>query len=266
MQLVEAAGLNPMSRSGLMVAFLYINTQKGATADHRVREAIAISIDYDLLNEVVYGNTFQRGRSINTPAINFYSEQELYPVDHVRARALLAEAGYADGLTLILWSQNDNTDVARAEFVRQQLAKAGITVDVRTLEGAFLAENVNNYSGTAEDTEWDIYIRGFSVGTRDSHDALGRYASWNFSPRGTNFPYYVNERFDELIRAGAAASDPARRAEYYAEAQYIIWNDFPVVPMLIAAHTGAFNPNRVEGVTILGAGEMSFTYGRFVGR
>ena len=264
MDVIEAGGFAPLTESGVMVAFLYLNTQKGATADLRVRQAIAMSIDYDLLNEVVYGNRYLRGRSVNTPSINYYSEQPLYPVDLAKAKALLAEAGYDKGLTLTLWSQNDNTDIARAEFIQQQLSQVGVTVKVNTLEGGFLSENVNNYSGKPEDTEWDIYVRGYSVSSRDSDGSLGRFSSQAFPPKGANFPFYKNDRFDELVKAGASTTDSAKRAEYYAEAQSLIWNDFACVPMLIAMYTGATNPKTVEGLWYSGGGEIMFTHGRYV--
>jgi glutathione transport system substrate-binding protein len=265
---VEGAGKKLMTASGTMTAFLYFNTQKGATADPRVREAVARAIDYDGLNAVVYGNTYARADSVNTATINYYAPQDMskYALDLERSKALLAEAGYADGLKIVNWSENDNTDIARCEFVQQQLARVGIALENHNLEGGFLAENLASFRGRPEETEWDIYIRGYSVNSRDSADSLGRFASDMYPPYGGNYSYYSNPEFDAAVRAGASTINPLERAEHYAKAQKLIWDDYALVTMLAATYIGVYNPETVEGLRFDGSGEVNTTRARYIGK
>lgn len=261
---VEASGNTVFSTIGSMVGYLYMNCQTKALSDIRVRQAISKAIDCQALNQVVYGGLNLTCDSVIPPCISCYKKQGELTVDIEGAKALMAEAGYADGLTLVAWEENDTTDIQRGEFIQQQLAQIGITLKVYPMEGGILATEVGSYEGGPENQGYDLYIRGYSTDTYDPDEMLGRFMTKNFAPNGSNYSYYSNAEFDELCEEGAASNDSAVRAEVYAKAQQILWEEMPVMPLLVNGIIGAYGP-RIAHFGYKATGGLDFKTAKFAG-
>lgn len=114
---------------------MFLNKTRGPLADERVRHAIFRSIDHDALASMLFGASgaparqfFREGFPGHDPAID-----AKHPFDRQHARALLAEAGYSNGLVLdpVLTSP-DVKDVAEA--AQGMLAEVGIHAELRSAE------------------------------------------------------------------------------------------------------------------------------------
>ena len=250
---IESSGATILSKVGVQIGYMYFNCEKEVFQDERVRQALAMAIDIDSLNEVVYGGDYVKPNSFLTSSINFYKEMEPLKYDPEAAKALLAEAGYGDGLILVAWEEYDTTDIQRGEFIQQQLAEIGVDLKIYPQEGGFLTDNVNAYSGDPAETEWDVYIRGYGADTADADEMIGRFSSSTFPPVGGNYSFYSNAEFDECIAAGAATMDEDARAEAYSQAQNILWEDLPAIPLLSSCYTSAYNEH-IEGIDLTAAG------------
>ena len=115
---------------------LAMNNSRGPLADLRVRQAITHAIDK---NAIVEGAMFGLGTVIGThmsPAESYYLDlSETYPYDPERARALLAEAGYADGFTIAFeLPEPYNIERRSGQVIAQQLAEVGIDVELSVVE------------------------------------------------------------------------------------------------------------------------------------
>jgi peptide/nickel transport system substrate-binding protein len=118
--------------------------------DVRVRQAINYAIDREAVAKVLgagYGEVTDQMAAKGDDAYDS-ALQHRYPYDLAKARALLAEAGYADGFTLPVLSVNVVGQDTVAELLAGQLAKVGITVkpDVKT--------NVGDYFTALSGTEF----------------------------------------------------------------------------------------------------------------
>lgn len=260
---VEGNGKTVFKTIGSMVGYLYMNCQSAALSDVRIRQAIAKAIDCDALNQVVYGGLNQTCDSVIPPCISFYERQGDMTVDIEGAKALMAEAGYPNGgLTLVAWEENDTTDIQRGEFIQQQLAQIGITLEVYPMEGGILATEVGSYEGGPENQGYDIYIRGWTTDTFDPDEMLGRYMTKNFAPNGANYSYYSNAEYDALCEQGASTIDPAVREEAYSKAQKIIWEEKPVLPLLVNGFIGAYG-SRIANFGYKSTGGLDFKTAKF---
>lgn len=261
---IEAGGATVIQQPGSMIGYLYFNCQKGALTDARVRKAIAMAIDVDSLINVVYGGANQPCDSVLVPSITSYKSMGRIEYDVEAAKALLAEAGYSDGLTLVAWEENDTTDIQRGEFIQQQLEQIGITLEIYPMESGILATRVGAFDGDPAEQEYDLYIRGYGTDTYDPDEMLGRYSTSAFTPAGSNYSFYSNPEYDALIEQGASATDQAERDEIYAQAQEILWEEMPVFPLHVNTWIAAHG-SRIENLTYTSVGDFNFNGARFVG-
>jgi ABC-type transport system substrate-binding protein len=118
-------------RPALRALYVAINTRRGALQDVRVRRALNMGVDVETMLRTIMAGRGVRSAGAIPPGLEGYdSTRAPYPYDTAAARRLLAEAGYANGLTLKLW-RTQRAELARiAQAIQQSLALVGVTVDI----------------------------------------------------------------------------------------------------------------------------------------
>lgn len=223
-QLQGQAGLTIAAAPSLRQCSLDLDCNHAQLRDPRVRRAIALSIDKAAVMQAAIGG---KGKVLGTiPA----AMQESWgaPIDALpnqrpdpaRARALLAEAGLADGFAMDLVSiiGFEWMDPA-AVTIAQQLAPLGIRLNIQRVElGVWLnAFRTRNMRFTFND--W---------GTQPDPHIL-YYRHFHSAPRGADFRNWNNAEADRLLDAGMATPDPARRKEAYVAFQRVMDESVPTV-------------------------------------
>ena len=175
-----------------------------------VREAVAHAIDRQA---IIDGAMFGLGTPIGThfaphnPDYVDLTAKSAY--DPEKAKALLAEAGFADGFTTTLKLPPPSYARRGGEIIASQLRAVGIETEITNLEWAQWLEEV---------------FRGKDFGlTIVSHTEpfdIGIYA------RPDYYFQYDNPAFQELMTTLGATSDPAARSELLAQAQTMIADDY----------------------------------------
>jgi len=113
---------------------LTMSMQDDVLSDKRVREALAYAIDKPLLVQVIYGDTAEALNGIMpTNAIDF-KEMEETPFDPETSKALLAEAGYADGLEIEFQVDPGSEYLDIAEAVQSMWKDVGVTAKIVTMD------------------------------------------------------------------------------------------------------------------------------------
>jgi len=170
---------------------------KNPFADKRVRQAMNMAINREAIKQVV-----MRGQSIPAgvampPFVNGWTEtlDQVPANDIAKAKALMADAGYADGFSIQLDCPNDRyiNDEAICQAAVGMLAQIGINVRLDAKPKAQHFPLINNL-------ETDFYMLGWGVPTYDSeyifnflaHTKGEKYGSWN----GTR---YSNPELDSQI-------------------------------------------------------------------
>lgn len=169
----------------------------------------------------------------------FYTEEFPLPEhDPERARELLAEAGYEDGLEMTLFVPNAPGRPDLAQVLASQWAEAGINVTIEVQEEAV-------YYGDNGWLEVDLGITPW--GSRPIPQfyldvAYETGAVWNEA-------HYSNEELDALIAEARTTVDVDERAAIYEEIQRILIEDGPVIIPYFFAQFGVFAEN-VDGVAV----------------
>jgi peptide/nickel transport system substrate-binding protein len=202
-------------------------------ANEQVRQAIAMGID----RQRIVDNFYPEGSEVATHFTpcsipNGCVGEEWYEFDVEAARALLAEAGYADGFETVL----NYRDVVRgylpdpnivAQDIQAQLAEnLNITLNIEVMEsGAFLdAADSGQLVG--------LYLLGWGADYPDQTNFLGYHFGAGSSDQ-------FGDKFDDIvepIEAGAQLASDDERAPHYEAANNAIKQHVPMIPV---AHGGS---------------------------
>ena len=207
---------------------LALNNSKAPYSDVRVRRALTYAIDKD---EVSKGALFGLGRVLGTniDPLNPYFVDMAKAMRHdpVKAKTLLAEAGYPQGFEAVLRVPPQYPYTVRTgEVIVQQLAKVGVRVRLEQIEWGQWLDRVYKQA------DYDMTI----IGHAEAWDA-GNYANPKYYFR------YDSPRFQEVYRQSESTLDDRKRRELYLELQKIMVAEAPVVwlcvyPRLVAAKKG----------------------------
>lgn len=208
------------------LTYIGFNTQKEPFNNPLVRQAISKAIDRQALVDGIYEGFGIQAISPLSPDIFGYTE-ELTSMEYnlEDAKALLAEAGYTDGFSTTIWTNDNPARVNVATVLQQSLKELGIEVEIEVLEfGAYLDKTAAG--------EHDMFILGWSNATGDAD--YGLYALFHSSQHGEpgNRAFYTNEKVDELLDAGRREADQAAREGIYKEAMQLLTDDAPMAFVL----------------------------------
>ncbi len=218
------------SSESITVWFMTLNTQKPPLNDVRVRQAMNYAINKDAYIQVVMNGLGSIATSCMGPAVQHYKGNDPYPYDVEKAKQLLAEAGYPDGFTTTLSYSNTSANQKKAEFYKQQFAEVGINLELNGMENAVLNEQIQGATGPGSDVMVECYLTGWSTSTGDADWGIRPLlAKESEPPLSYNMCYYENEEFDQLLVDALQTADEEKRAECYAKAQDMMWEDVPMI-------------------------------------
>jgi peptide/nickel transport system substrate-binding protein len=193
----------------------------------RVRQAIRLAIDQQALQAKVMRNLGVAGRALYSSAVEGYDRKFDGPVtyDPARARALLKEAGFAEGFSVTLHCSAAQPSDALCQAVSGMLSRVGIRVSYQPLP-------FNNLLPRLLSQDVSFYCVGWTPGT-DAEGALVPLAhSRNGAGDGEyNAGGYSNRKVDELIDRARVELDPAKRLTMLDEAMVAVDNDVAYIPL-----------------------------------
>ena len=218
--------------------FLVLGTHRaaGAIADVRVRQAVNYALDKAAYRDATAGRFAPNGEVASTilPSTSLgYRRYDLYPSpggrgDPAKAKALLAEAGYPNGLTLRFVTFGSGRYAAARKPIQESLKRAGIDLKVKTYEGSDLWDE--SLAIPAKRLEHQL---GQTIWCPDY---LGDNARQTIVPhydgRYLNISEYNNPAVNRLIDRALAEPDQARRAALWGQIDQRIMRDAPLVPLV----------------------------------
>ena len=209
-----------------------VGDRRNPLADRRVREALSTAINRQAIQGVLNRQSIPTG-TVAPPSINGYPRQlDRFPAyDVARAKALLADAGFASGFQLKLDCPRDGfiRSEAICRAVAGQLAQIGVAVEpvIRTF-----AEHLAVVR--REPPQTDFYLFGMSVPTFDSEQMLSAL----FHTRGEragrlNGTRFSNPEIDRLIQSLAGQIDFTARTQAIAQIWRQVQEDTIYIPLHI---------------------------------
>jgi len=201
--------------------FLAMNTKVKPFDDPKVRQAVALAISRSDIRDLAYMGTGELGL-IEMPtgspwhdATGIFAAQQ----DIAKAKQLLADAGYADGLTVEYLGLPQYPELLKTgQVVQQALQQVGITMTIKPVDVSvwFDAYSSGKYQITSAYQERTIDPDNF-------------YSLVIKSGGPINTTFYSNPKVDALIDQAAAATDMKERMELYRQVRDIVSEDAPLV-------------------------------------
>ena len=205
---IEAANGVFQVTPGTAVSILhFFQNKESPVADVRVRQALNHGVDMKKYIETMAGGTTQHTGQPGTPNITGYqSDIKPYPYDPAKAKKLLADAGYGNGLKLIgesVTASGDWKDIV--QFVSDDLRKIGVDLEFRVVTLPELIARVRDASKFKDAT-----VFSFNYGSEPTMDimrSINGLHSCNSFPKWTCFP-----EIQPAIKAANEEFDPKKRA------------------------------------------------------
>jgi peptide/nickel transport system substrate-binding protein len=234
LQIIESdENLQQFLRPSMNVGYLAFNTEKEPFNNKKVRQALNHAVDKNALIDTFYGGLAEPAKNPLPPSLWGYNDSiNEYEFDLEKAKQLLAEAGYPDGFETDFWAM----PVPRpympqgpqaAEQMAANFEKIGVKTEILSPEWGVYLERTGNgehqmamlgWTGDNGDPDNFLYV------LLDSDNAK--------TPDAGNIAFYKNDQVHDLLIQAQRITDLEERTKLYEQAQEIIHEDAPWVPLV----------------------------------
>jgi peptide/nickel transport system substrate-binding protein len=235
----------------LHTGYVAMNVKIKPFDDVKVRQAVNMAINKDRIVRIINGRAIPANQPLPPTMPGYAKDYEGYPYDVEKAKALMAEAGLADGVETELFVMNTDPQPRIAQAIQQDLAAIGIKASVKSLAQA------NVIAAGGEPDGAPMIWSGGMAWIADFPDPSNFYGPilgcGGAVQGGWNWSWYCNEELDSQAAAADAIVDPAKKAE-----REEMWRNIYLKIMEDAPWAPIFNEERfsVRSARIGGADEL----------
>ena len=231
------------------IVYFTMNFNKEPFQDVRVRKAVQMSIDRQAILDALYGGRGQVEQGIFPHGlIGFNPDQEEIKYDPEAAKALLAEAGYADGFDMEIAADSSASDTMTMalEIVSDQLAEVGINAEIKNYDESTWLE-------TRKSGELGSFMSTWSADYNDPDNFIYTFFGNEEKTKIRSINYPDTEVMERVAKARTIVNEDERLAEYKALEEKIVHEDAAWVPMFSRLHLFAVS-KRVQGFAPMWSG------------
>jgi peptide/nickel transport system substrate-binding protein len=212
-----------------IVTFELNQARVPAFKDKRVRLAVNLAINKQGIAEKIMRGFATPAGELSPEGYGGYDPALVPRFDLDQAKALMKDAGYADGFSVTMMAPNNRyiEDARIAEAVAAMLAKINIKVDLQTMPKAQYWQRFDERAadimmiGWQSDTEDSANFYEFLAMTPDKATGYGQYNAGN----------YANPEVDRLTLKTRTMTDKAARAEVLKTIERLLYDDAAMVPL-----------------------------------
>jgi len=218
-----------------VVQALFFNNAAAPFDNILVRQAVCYALDKDRANDFVTGGNSRIISSAMLPTLKDYyvDLNDTYGTgaNIEKAKELLAQAGYADGLEFTIdVPSNYEAHVQTAEVVAEQLKDAGINAKINLIEW-------NSWlSDVYADRKYQATVCGITSDMTPSY-LLVRFQT----DSSKNFINFASKEYDETYQKASASLKMDEKTELYKQAQKILVDDAATAFIQVPPITIAMN-------------------------
>lgn len=232
-QLEGNSELVKIERPSFNVAYIGFNLKKKTFDNPKVRQALNHAVNKQAIIDALFAGQAKPAVNPMPPTLWGYNDSiQDYAYDLNKAKALLAEAGFPNGLPepLTFYAMPvsrpympDGKKVAEA--IQADFGKIGVKINIQSPEWATYLDDLK---GGEKD---DLYMLGWNGDNGDPDNFLYTLLDKDTIP-GNNRSFYVNEELHKMLVKAQTEIDQDKRTELYKQAQEIIKKDAPWIPLV----------------------------------
>ena len=201
-----------------------INTKIEPLNDAKVRKALSLAIDRDLIVEKVTKGGQKPAYSFTPPSEEYYDPPTQLEYNPMLARQYLKDAGYPNGEGFpefeLLYNTNEGHQKIAQAIQQFWLKELGIKI-------------------TLTNVDWKVYLDRESQGQYQISRAgwIGDYVDPNsfldmmVTDRGNNKTGWSNKEYDSYIKKATFANDESERLKNFSSAEQILMDELPIIPI-----------------------------------
>jgi oligopeptide transport system substrate-binding protein len=211
-------------------------------SDPRVRQALSMAIDRQAISDAIFNGSRTPADSFVAPVVDGYRKGicENCKLDVDKANDLLDEAGFDRTKPIELWFNAGAGHDAWVQAAGNQLREnLGVDYVLRgELEFAEYLPLLDEKGVTGP------FRLGWSMDYPSPQNYLEPlYSTAALPPAGSNATFYSNPAFDELIKKGNSAGSNEEAIEFYNQAEDLLLEDMPIIPMFFDLEQAAHSEN-----------------------
>jgi oligopeptide transport system substrate-binding protein len=216
--------------------FLRLNTQRKVLGDVRVRRALALAVDREAIVSKVLRAGQVAAHGMTPPKCTAgYETPKMMRLDVPEAKRLLADAGYPDGkdfprLEVLITQTSAGRTVAEA---LQEMWKNHLGIKISVLNQEWQV-----YLDAQRKKNYDIALAGWVGDYPDPTTFLNMFRTGD----GNNETGYASAEYDRLVNGAASEADAAARLRMLNQAETLLLQDMPVVPIYWRVHYYLMRP------------------------
>jgi peptide/nickel transport system substrate-binding protein len=228
--------IDPTSSSNpYMIMNTVSPTDNGAMKNVKVRQAIEYATNTDDAIQALGGSLLNNPlHQVLPPVIGGGTPSfNLYPYSVSKAKALLTQAGYPNGVSLKLAYTGASTGTAKAaQTIQSDLAKAGIKIKLIPAKSVY--DYVIQKPAVTQKGNWDLALPGWGAdwdGNAAKTYMTPLFDGRTFADASSNFGDYKDPKTDALIDQALAAPTADQAAPLWHQVDMQIMEDAAVVPL-----------------------------------
>lgn len=227
-QLAAEPGINMVESPAFRVTVISMNTQKGPLKDVRLRKALQYAFDYQGMIQIYQGYADVANSPIPKGFTAAYDPSlPLFHQDLDQARALLAEAGYANGGLSLNFMYTETEQQARLCGLLLQAAvqPLGVTLNLQSTPFATEVAQIANLD-TAPDIQATLTM---TPRTADPGELLATLYAGNNVGQSYNYSWYASPEVDGMLAEADHTFDDAQRMQIYRKLAQKLIDDAPSI-------------------------------------
>jgi peptide/nickel transport system substrate-binding protein len=234
-----------------------MKTKHPTLTDKAVREALALLIDRQSVQDHIYGRTgVATGNFVNNPK-RFVSTNTKWEFNIDKANQVLEAGGWKKGSDGIrekdgkklkfLYQTSINTPRQKNQaIVKQACQKAGIDLELKSVTASVYFSSDTANPDTYPHFYCDIQMYTTTMTQPDPETFLLQFVSWEVATKenkwqGRNITRWINKEADDAFKAAQAELDPVKRAAYLIKINDLACNDHAVIPVVYRPRVSALN-------------------------
>lgn len=221
----------------LLTSIVYLNNQKGPTANKVFRQALSYAIDY---NSIIEGAVKGKGKQLTAavPQGMWGRDDSIkgYTYDVNKAKELLAASGENVTEMTLLYSGHAPFDEAEALIIQNNLSQLGIKVNLEKVAWATFRQR-------ADKGDFQMALGTWSPDYSDPQFFLSYWLDSSYWGLPGNRSFYKNDSVDKMLREAEVMTDKDKRTEIYKKVQAIAFDE---APYLFLFQTDVLTPMRAN--------------------